>query len=122
MNITIRIKRAYEPPDRDDGYRMLIDRLWPRGVKKEDLGIDEWTKNLAPSTDLRQWFAHQPERFDEFAKKYRKELAGRQDELLRILKIAANRPVTLLYGAKNEKFNQAQVLRNILIELSKSKD
>lgn len=114
MKPSIQIKRVYEAPDPKDGYRVLVDRLWPRGVKKESLKADEWAKDLAPSTGLRQWYDHQPDRFEEFTKKYRKELASNPDSLDHILRIAETQPVTLLYSAKDTQHNQAVVLCDFL--------
>lgn len=111
----IKIKRVYEPSDPSDGYRILIDRLWPRGIKKDALRLDEWAKELAPSTELRKWFHHQPELFDEFAKKYREELKEHQADLARILEIAKNQPITLLYAAREPKYNQAGILLDFLL-------
>jgi uncharacterized protein YeaO (DUF488 family) len=111
---TIQIKRIYEAPAKEDGYRILVDRLWPRGVKKENAKLDEWNKNLAPSDQLRKWFNHQPERFKEFEKRYRAELSELKDELKRIQKLSKSGTVTLLYGAKDREMNQAVVLLKIL--------
>ncbi|HVT86255.1 MAG TPA: DUF488 domain-containing protein [Chitinophagaceae bacterium] len=110
----IQIKRIYEAPSEEDGYRLLVDRLWPRGVKKEDAKLDEWNKNLAPSDQLRKWFNHKPERFKEFEKRYRAELSGLKDELKRIKSLSNHSNVTLLYGAKDPELNQAVVLLKIL--------
>lgn len=110
----IKIKRIYEELSDEDGYRILIDRLWPRGVKKEIAALDEWDKNIAPSTLLRKWFDHKAEKFDEFAKLYEDELMQQKDELNRIKDIAKEKAVTLLYGAKNTKINHAVVLKKIL--------
>ncbi|MGE5620595.1 MAG: DUF488 domain-containing protein [Sphingomonadaceae bacterium] len=112
----VRIKRAYEPPAPDDGYRVLIDRLWPRGVKKEDLALDAWLKQLAPSTELRRWFGHDPAKWAEFQRLYRQELSTPEAErLLAELRERARRGwVTLLYAAKDEEHNDAVVLRQLL--------
>ena len=110
----IKIKRIYDTPSGDDGYRMLIDRLWPRGMKKEDALLDEWNKAISPSPELRKWFAHKPERFNEFAKKYRAELMANEDEVKRIKDIAEKRNVTLLYAAKDPLINHAVVLLKFL--------
>jgi uncharacterized protein YeaO (DUF488 family) len=111
---TIQIKRIYEAPAKEDGYRILVDRLWPRGVKKENAKLDEWNKNLAPSDQLRKWFDHRPERFKEFEKRYRDELSELKNELKRIKKLSKSGTVTLLYGAKDQEMNQAVVLLKIL--------
>ena len=110
----IAIKRIYEDSSKNDGYRILVDRLWPRGVSKEEANLDEWDKNIAPSTELRKWFDHKEERLQEFTLRYKEELMSQKDALNRILKIAQTQKVTLLYGAKNSEINQAVVLKNIL--------
>lgn len=113
---TIVLKRAYEKPARGDGIRILVDRLWPRGIKKEDLRVDAWAKALAPSNDLRKWFAHDEAKWPEFRKRYRAELAAAgATEIIRGLLASAKRAktVTLLYGAKDQKHNEAVVLRGL---------
>ncbi|HET8689987.1 MAG TPA: DUF488 domain-containing protein [Candidatus Saccharimonadales bacterium] len=113
------VKRAYEPAAPSDGYRVLVDRLWPRGVKKEDLKLDEWLKDVAPSDELRQWFGHDPAKFEEFAKKYRLEL-GKTDLTRGLLKRVGDMDrLTLVYSAKDEQHNQAMVLRDYLGNLTK---
>ncbi len=114
QKIDIKIKRIYEHLAEDDGYRMLIDRLWPRGVSKVAAQLDEWNKTIAPSVELRKWFDHKTERFDEFSKLYEEELLGNQVELNRIKTIAKRERVTLLYGAKDPNINHAIVLCNVL--------
>ncbi len=109
------IKRIYEMYQEEDGFRILTDRLWPRGVKKENAHLDEWNKQIAPSTELRKWFDHKPERLKEFALRYREELLqNAADELQRIRKIASGKKVTLLYAAKNPECNHAMILRDLL--------
>ncbi|HEY7245120.1 MAG TPA: DUF488 family protein [Xanthobacteraceae bacterium] len=115
----ILIKRAYEDPAPQDGYRVLVDRVWPRGRTKNALSIDEWAKSLAPSTRLRQWFGHDPRRWKDFQKRYREELSGERDRLRELLRSAGRRPLTLVYGAKDEEHNQAVVLRSILSQMAK---
>lgn len=112
----VRIRRAYEEPGGDEGYRVLVDRLWPRGIRKESLEIDAWLKELAPSDELRRWFGHDPERWEEFARRYREELArgAPHEALLALLEQARSGPVTLLYGAKDTEHNQAVVLQGEL--------
>jgi len=111
----VRIKRVYDVPSKEDGERILVDRLWPRGLSKEKAHLDEWMKDIAPSPALRQWFGHRPERWEEFLARYRQELKG--DPLLDDLRRrAAAGTVTLLYGARDEKRNQAVVLAGILDE------
>jgi uncharacterized protein YeaO (DUF488 family) len=107
----IRVKRAHDPPVADDGARVLVDRLWPRGLKRDDAKIDFWLKDVAPSTDLRRWFAHDPARWPGFQDRYRAELAGNAalHELLAMVK--QGRRVTLLFGARNAERNNAVVLR-----------
>lgn len=110
----IRLKRAYEPPSADDGTRILIDRLWPRGVRKDDAAIDEWMKEIAPSTELRKWFNHDPERWLEFQRRYTAELAQRTAELDRLRELARQGTLTLVYSAHDEVHNDAVVLKNLL--------
>ncbi len=112
----MKIKRIYEDAEKSDGYRILIDRLWPRGVSKEKAHLDEWDKEIAPSTELRKWFGHVPERFEEFAKRYKEELIPKTDDLKRIRAIAKKQNLTLLYSAHDPKYNQAVVLLEILNE------
>lgn len=111
----IHLKRAYEPPSSTDGVRILVDRLWPRGVSKERAAIDQWLKDIAPSTELRRWFGHDPKRWSEFRRRYRVELSH-HEELLRDLRAMARKgPLTLVYAARDEAHNEAIVLRDILI-------
>jgi uncharacterized protein YeaO (DUF488 family) len=111
----IRLKRVYEPPSQEDGLRVLVDRLWPRALKREAAKIDVWLKDIAPGTALRQWFGHDPERWSEFQRRYRGELAHRPEALaaLRAL-IKANKRVTLLFAAKDSDHNNAVALKNFL--------
>jgi uncharacterized protein YeaO (DUF488 family) len=112
----VRIKRAYERPSRDDGYRVLVDRLWPRGVRKDALRVDLWAKGLAPSTPLRQWFGHDPARFGAFARRYHAELRAPAARALLadLTRRAAHGAVTLVYGARDEVHNGAVVLRDAI--------
>jgi uncharacterized protein YeaO (DUF488 family) len=112
----VRIRRAYEEPERSDGYRVLVDRLWPRGVKKESLRIALWAKDLAPSAALRRWFGHDPARFREFAARYHAELraAPARGLLAELARRAAGGTVTLVYGARDEEHNGAVVLRDVI--------
>ncbi len=113
----LRLKRAYAPPASDDGERYLVDRLWPRGVKKEDLALTAWFKDVAPSEKLRRWFGHDPARWNAFRLRYRAEL-GAHPEVLRPLRDASRRGVvTLVYSARDEAHNQAVVLREYIGEL-----
>jgi uncharacterized protein YeaO (DUF488 family) len=112
----IAIKRVYEPPSLRDGYRVLVDGLWPRGLTRDAAAIDEWAKILAPSRDLRTWFAHLPERWPEFQLRYRSELTRPEavSELERLRKISLSRPLTLVYAARNEFENNARVICEML--------
>lgn len=116
----ISIKRAYDPAAPGDGYRVLVDRLWPRGIRKQALPLDEWNKDVAPSTELREWFGHDPERWAEFQKRYRHELSDAQHQtaLRSLLKSADHRSLTLIYAAKDLKHNHALVLQAVLRDLS----
>lgn len=112
QNLKIELIRAYETIPRDNGhYRVLVDRLWPRGVKKEELDIDVWMKQLSPSSELRKWFGHDPARWDEFRRRYFKELGKVEDEVSKMLDDAGKRTILLIYGAKDEEHNQAVALK-----------
>ncbi|MFZ0732232.1 MAG: DUF488 family protein [Candidatus Sulfotelmatobacter sp.] len=116
-SLTVAIKRVYDPPSRADGVRILVDRLWPRGLSKASAAIDEWLKDLAPSDLLRRWYHAQPDQWDEFQKKYLKELAQpeRQEVLHRLYELAhKKRRLTLLYASKNTDRNNATVLKELL--------
>jgi uncharacterized protein YeaO (DUF488 family) len=113
MTKIVRIKRIYDEPEAADGWRVLVDRLWPRGVSKEEAALDDWLKDIAPSTELREWFGHDPEKFAEFRAKYEHELAN-NPVVETILQHAKKQTVTLLYGAKDPKVNHAVVLQNYL--------
>ncbi len=112
----INIKRIYESPTPSpgDGKRILIDRLWPRGLKKDDVVIDEWMKDLAPSTELRKWFAHDPEKWREFKRRYSLELEGKAEAVEKLRVHAQRGPVTILYSAKDTEHNNAVVLKEFL--------
>lgn len=112
----INIKRIYEEPSEGDGYRILVDRLWPRGISKEEAKLDEWNKEIAPSTELRKWFDHKPERFEEFGHLYREELRTRTEELDRLKSLVKKKVVTFLYGAKDPAINQAVILKELLMK------
>jgi uncharacterized protein YeaO (DUF488 family) len=107
----IELKRAYEPPSRRDGYRVLVERLWPRGVKKEALALDAWEKDLAPSTELRKWFAHDPARWDEFRRRYHAELQKQPRALRQLAERAAGAKVTLIFSSHDAEHNNAVALR-----------
>lgn len=109
-----RIKRAYERPVRTDGCRVLVDRLWPRGVSKAEARIDQWRKEIAPSTVLRKWFAHDPARWAEFKRRYSSELDAQPEALAELRKLATKKTVTLVYGAKDTEHNQAVALKEYL--------
>ncbi|HTG24987.1 MAG TPA: DUF488 domain-containing protein [Reyranella sp.] len=111
----IRLKRAYQPAAADDGARILVDRLWPRGLKKSDAAIDRWLKDIAPSTALRKWFAHDPARWPEFRRRYAAEIRRHPDQLAELRAIARKGPVTLIFSARDELRNDAVVLRNVLL-------
>ena len=108
----LKIKRAYDPPSQEDGKRILIDRLWPRGLKKEEVQVDEWLKDLAPSTELRKWFGHDPAKWSEFKKRYRKELSGRPEVINRIKAEARKGTVTLVFSAKDAEHSNAAFLKD----------
>lgn len=113
---SLRIKRVYDPPADEDGTRVLVDRLWPRGLTKEHAAVDIWLKEIAPSTELRKRFGHMHERWDEFRREYRGELGGNGENVERLTKLAVERTVTLLYGARDREHNQAVVLLEYLNE------
>jgi uncharacterized protein YeaO (DUF488 family) len=110
----VKLKRVYEAPSKEDGTRILVDRLWPRGLSKEKAHVDLWLKEVAPSTELRKWFAHDPAKWPEFEARYRAELKQNPLQLALLKQAAANGPATLLYGAKDEEHNQAIVLQKLL--------
>jgi len=114
--VQVQLKRIYEPPQKSDGYRVLVDRVWPRGLSKDAAQIDLWMKDVAPSTALRKWFNHDPARWVGFQEKYRAELRELGDKLDELRARAKKEPVTLLYGAKDTEHNQAVVLRDVLAE------
>jgi uncharacterized protein YeaO (DUF488 family) len=111
----VRIKRAYEAPSVDDGTRVLIDRLWPRGIGKAEAAVDHWMKEIAPSTELRTWFGHDPARWKEFQRRYRSELMEHRDAFDRLRELTRRGVVTLVYAARDEAHNDAVVLRDLLI-------
>ncbi len=118
----IRIKRVYEKPSKDDGWRVLVDRLWPRGMKTEAAQLDAWMKDVAPSDALRKWFGHEPEKWSAFQRKYRSELAKKKDLVSQLRKLEKkHRTLTLLFGAKDEEHNQALALAAVLKSHSTSR-
>jgi uncharacterized protein YeaO (DUF488 family) len=111
----IRLKRAYAQPSSDDGVRVLVDRLWPRGLKKVDAAIDHWMKDIAPSSEVRSWFAHDPLRWKGFQRRYKQELKQRQKEVNELRTLARRGPITLIFAAHDEEHNEAVVLRDFLL-------
>ena len=111
----VRLKRAYEAAEAADGTRILVDRLWPRGVSKQEAALDDWRKDIAPSTELRQWFGHEPSRWADFQRRYKAELRGHAAALERLRGIAAKGALTLVYGARDEVHNDAVVLHDVLL-------
>jgi len=109
----MKIKRVYEKPDKDDGIRILVDRLWPRGLTKEKAGIDLWLKDIAPSSELRKWFGHDPEKWKEFRKRYNEELKKNEEQVSLLKDQIKKGKVTLVYGAKDEEHNEAFVLKEL---------
>jgi uncharacterized protein YeaO (DUF488 family) len=114
MARVIQTKRVYAPPSRDDGYRILVDRLWPRGLSKAKAKVDLWLKDVAPSTELRKWFAHDPAKWTEFKRRYTAELKLHRDQMAIVKQHAEKGPVTLLFGARDEEHNEALVLQHLL--------
>ncbi len=114
---TVAIKRVYDQPEPGDGTRILVDRLWPRGLSKERAKVDAWLKEVAPSNDLRKWFGHDPEKFAEFRRRYEAELASGpgQEALARLRDLARQGPVTLVFAAHDSEHNDAVVLRDVLV-------
>ncbi len=110
----VRIKRIYEQPAADDGFRVFIDRLWPRGMKKEEVQFDVWSKELAPSTELRRWFGHEPAKWEEFKVRYFRELDRHSEATAALAERAASEQVTLLFGAKAERYSNAAALAEYL--------
>jgi uncharacterized protein YeaO (DUF488 family) len=110
----IQVKRVYEKPSRKDGVRILVDRLWPRGLTKERAAVKLWLKDVAPSSELRKWFGHDPAKWKEFQVRYRKELRQKKDALNLLKQKSDDRTVTLVYGARDEQHNEALVLRKIV--------
>ena len=112
---SIRLKRAYDPADEADGRRILVDRLWPRGLTKAEAAIDEWVKDIAPSNELRKWFGHDPARWQEFQKRYRAEIDQHSEKLAGLRRLARKGRITLVYAARDEVHNDAVVLREVLL-------
>ncbi len=114
QHMDVRLKRAYEPAASADGYRVLIDRLWPRGVSRERARLDVWEKDLSPSTELRQWFGHDPSRFEEFRRRYIEELSGQRARLTALRRRARDGTLTLVYSAHDTEHNDAVILSEVL--------
>lgn len=114
----IALKRAYDPPDEADGVRVLVDRLWPRGLTKKSAAIDQWPKDVTPSNELRKWFHHDPDRWDEFRRRYLAELKDKGSELDELRKLAQAGPITLIYAARDTPHLHATVLRDVLLGAS----
>jgi uncharacterized protein YeaO (DUF488 family) len=112
--MTIQLKRAYEPAQKQDGVRLLVERLWPRGLTKEKAAIDEWFKDVAPSPELRKWYGHDPAKWEAFRKRYLAELRGNAEAVDRLRKRVKEGPVTFIYAAKDEKRNSALLLKKFL--------
>jgi uncharacterized protein YeaO (DUF488 family) len=116
----VNLKRAYEVPAVEDGTRILVDRLWPRGIKKADAAIDLWMKDVAPSTGLRQWFGHETDRWQEFRRRYVDELLQKSDLVDELRALARKGPITLVFGAHDQTHNDAVVLREVLLDESRN--
>jgi uncharacterized protein YeaO (DUF488 family) len=114
MTLDVRTKRVYDPADPGDGHRVLIDHVWPRGVTRERARLDEWARELAPSDELRKWFDHVPERFDEFRSRYRDELAAQAEQLDDLRRRAASGTLTIVYAARDREHNNAVVLAELV--------
>ena len=114
--MSIRLKRAYDPPSLDDGVRVLVERLWPRGLSKERAAVDLWVKDLAPSAELRRWYGHDEAKWPEFRRRYRAELRERPDQLAELRRLAGAGPVTFVYGSRETEHNSASVLRKVVEE------
>jgi uncharacterized protein YeaO (DUF488 family) len=112
--VQVRQKRIYDPPSPDDGFRVLIDGLWPRGMSRERAALDEWARELAPSEGLRRWYGHAPERFDEFGRRYRIELEGQSERLAELRRLARSGPVTILFAARDAAHSNATVVTDVL--------
>jgi len=122
--VAVHVKRAYEAPSAEDGVRVLTERLWPRGISKERLAVDAWLREIAPSPELRRWYNHEPEKWDEFQQRYRRELQGpRQQELLaELVEKAASGALTLVYGSRDTGRNSTVILAEVIRERIARKD
>ncbi len=117
----IHVKRIYDPPQASDGRRVLVDRMWPRGLSKSEAHVDQWLKEIAPSSELRKWFNHDPERWSEFKQRYFKELAEQKDKLRELLNDKGKKSITLLFAARDTEHNNAVALREYLKRMSRGK-
>jgi uncharacterized protein YeaO (DUF488 family) len=113
--VSIRLKRAYDEYSQEDGYRVLVDRLWPRGISKEKLHIDDWLKEIAPSNELRKWYGHDPEKWDQFKQRYYKELKDKEQLIQGLLQRIEAGPITLVYSTKETEYNNAVALKEYLL-------
>lgn len=119
--LSLRLKRVYEPPAPEDGCRVLVERLWPRGLSREKARVDVWLKDIAPSTELRKWFGHDPAKWEEFQRRYEAELAERDDAVEQLLELARQGPVTLVFAASDTAHNSAVVLKRFLERQAKTR-
>ncbi|HPD46179.1 MAG TPA: DUF488 domain-containing protein [Anaerohalosphaeraceae bacterium] len=110
----VQVKRVYDRASRNDGYRVLVDRVWPRGIRKEEAELDEWLKDIAPSTDLRKWFGHDPDKWKEFRNRYFEELSDKKSQVQKLRSLAKERRITLLYGARDGEHNNAVALKDYI--------
>lgn len=115
--LSVYTKRIYDTVSDQDGARILVDRLWPRGVKKTEAKIDYWAKEISPSTELRKWFGHDPKKWDEFRAKYYNELGAKLENVIKVLRLSRNDRITFIYSAKDVKYNQAVALKNFVEKL-----
>lgn len=113
----IQLKRVYDPPEKEDGYRVLVDRLWPRGVSKDDAALDRWMKEVAPSDELREWFGHDPEKWDEFRRRYERELEEKEEAIAFLEERSVKGTLTLVYAAQDTEHNNAVALKGYLRRL-----
>lgn len=113
--MNIKLKRAYDTPDPTDGFRVLVDRIWPRGISKEDLKVDLWLKDIAPSAELRKWFNHDPEKFERFSSQYQQELMNNEETVQELLShMEEHQTITFVYAAKDQEHNNAVVLKDFI--------
>lgn len=118
--MNIKIKRVYDKPEAGDGVRILVERLWPRGLAKKDAQVDKWLKDIAPSIELRKWFSHDPSKWEEFRKRYYRELDKNRDEVNELLGITVGNAVTFVYGSREKEYNSASALKSYLEKLIKT--